>query len=173
MAREDGCHSAKSPISFFYHSFVTWHLDISQLVSLPRHLQSLCEPERQALQSPGLPIVGDHSREEQFVVLLSVLENYNILNELGTIISDNTTTNDILCQLVDNYFAKQRKIWNTSLCYIHYLGHIINLTINIFLFKEVDDSVTPAIEALQKLHNIVVHIHGSTERMKEFEGFAV
>ncbi len=52
----------------------------------------------------GLPTVGDHSGEEQCKVLFSVLEDYGILDNLGAIISDNATTNDVLCRLVDEHF---------------------------------------------------------------------
>jgi len=128
----------------------------------------------------GLPIVGDHSGEEQFTALRLVLEDYGIFKKLGAIIGDNATTNDVLCRLVDEHFDEQGVVWNASLRRVRCLGHIINLAVNAFLFKDIDadwetkkeEEVTPALGPLQKLHNIVVHIRGSPGRMKEFKNLA-
>jgi len=41
--------------------------------------------------------VKDHSEEDQFVVLLSVLKNYDITQNLEAVVADNSGTNDTLC----------------------------------------------------------------------------
>ena len=41
--------------------------------------------------------VKDHSEENQFAVLLSVLKNYDITQNLEAVVADNSDTNDTLC----------------------------------------------------------------------------
>ena len=45
----------------------------------------------------ALHTVKDYSEEEQFVVLLLVLQDYDIVKKLRTVITDNSDINDILC----------------------------------------------------------------------------
>ncbi len=45
----------------------------------------------------ALCIVKDHSEEEQFAILLSVLQDYGIVQKLRAIVADNSGTNDTLC----------------------------------------------------------------------------
>ena len=129
----------------------------------------------------GLPIVGDHSGEEQFAILLPLLHDYGILKKLGAIIGDNASTNDVLCRLIDEHFREQGEVWNASLRRIRCLGHIINLAVNAFLFtnvelvedsEEKEKEISPALGPLEKLHNIVVHIRGSAGRMRKFKDLA-
>ena len=45
----------------------------------------------------ALRTVKGHSGEEQFAVLLPVLQDYGIVRKLRAIVTDNSTTNNTLC----------------------------------------------------------------------------
>ena len=42
-------------------------------------------------------IIKNHNKEEQFAVLFSVLQDYNIIKKLRTVVADNSNINDTLC----------------------------------------------------------------------------
>jgi hypothetical protein len=44
-----------------------------------------------------------YSREDQFSILLPVLEDYSIVQKLGAIIADNALPNNILCRFIESY----------------------------------------------------------------------
>jgi hypothetical protein len=48
----------------------------------------------------ALQQVPSHSGEAQFLVLLPVLKDYGIVRKLSAIISDNTSTNNVLCRFI-------------------------------------------------------------------------
>ena len=48
----------------------------------------------------ALKKVSGYSSETQIAVFWPVLQNYSIINKLEAIISDNTSTNNILCYMV-------------------------------------------------------------------------
>ncbi|KAF2836092.1 hypothetical protein M501DRAFT_284243 [Patellaria atrata CBS 101060] len=72
------------------------------LLSIVAHYIDRTEevPQRVLL---GLKEVGNYSSSEQLEVLLPVLQDYGIVRRLGTIIGDNASTNDKLCQLLSQY----------------------------------------------------------------------
>ena len=57
-----------------------------------------------------LQIVKDHSEEEQFAVLLSVLQDYDIVQKLEAVVADNSGTNDTLCQEIEAYFLSKENL---------------------------------------------------------------
>lgn len=146
----------------------------------------------------ALQTVASHSGEEQFATLLPVLQEYEIIRKLGSVVSDNATTNDKLCRTISKHLLEEEKIeWDPSQRRIRCLGHIINLAVQAFIFydstqldeceaydKEEQDFVIEEDTALQKrntfrmmgaigkLHNIVVHVRGSAGRTKEFKNLA-
>ena len=86
----------------------------------------------------ALHTVKDHSEEQQFTVLLSVLQNYDIIWKLEAIVADNSDTNDILCQEIEAYLLKtENLVWESSHWWLYCLDHIINLVIQVFLFHNV------------------------------------
>ena len=107
-------------------------------------------------------------------------------------ISDNATSNDTLCRTISDHLSIKEKIeWNVAYRRIRCIGHIINLAVQAFLFQnliEIDELESydyqeentqqeqrarfQRMGPLGKLHNIVVHIQGSTSRTKEFKGYA-
>lgn len=138
--------------------------------------------------------VGGHSGEEQFTVLRTVLEEYEISRNLGAIIGDNATTNDTLCRTIAQWYSDEFDLlWEPEKQRIRCLGHIINLIAQAFLFSgsstvcslrdlEIADQEEQegielgvvrqgemrSIGPMGKLHNIVVHIRSSGLRTKEF-----
>lgn len=147
----------------------------------------------------ALRTVAGHGGEDQWDVLLPVLKDFGIVRKLGAIVADNSSTNDTLCSAVSAYLFENEDIeWDHIQQRIRCQGHIINLAVQAFLFKDVID--TKQIESyeedeengkelnekekkdkqetfrrmgvLGKLHNIVVHIRSSAARTKLFVSHA-
>jgi hypothetical protein len=140
--------------------------------------------------------VENHSGEKQFETLLPVLQDYGIVQKLGSIVSDNATTNDTLCRTIGSYLLEQERIdWDPDFRRIRCTGHVINLAVQAFLFQSLieedqlasydkdeatGEARTSEFESqkrdifrtmgpLGKLHNIAVQIRGSPGRTKEFK----
>jgi hypothetical protein len=138
----------------------------------------------------ALRTVKGHSGEEQFITLLPILQDYNIIRKLGAVVGDNSGTNDTLCQEIETYLLTEESItWDASQRRLRCLGHIINLAVQAFLFhnvigveelKSYDESEESRefedetkrkfrlLGPLGKLHNIIVNIRGSPGRTTEF-----
>ena len=58
----------------------------------------------------ALQIVKNHSEKEQFAVLLSVLQDYDIVQKLEAVVADNSDTNDILCQKIEAHFLNKENL---------------------------------------------------------------
>jgi hypothetical protein len=133
--------------------------------------------------------VDGQSSENQFAVLLLILQDYGILHKLGAIMGDNASTNNTLYREVQEYLLNEEGLtWDSLMWRIRYIGHIINLAIQAFLFggivkikelesyDEMDKRGETANEEARKakfrlmgplgqLHNIIIHIKGSTIRI--------
>jgi len=136
------------------------------------------------------PVTG-HSGEEQFTVLLSVLQDYGIVRQVGCLVGDNASTNDTLCRALSQHLKREEKIiWDDGKRRLRCIGHIINLVVQAFLFQDVMDTEElmsyddkekqgdihdqdqrqqfRLLGPLGKLHNIVVYIQKSLQRVKAF-----
>jgi hypothetical protein len=144
----------------------------------------------------ALRTVINHSGDEQFATLLPVLQDYGIVRRLGSVVSDNASTNDTLCRAIGSYLKEEEEIqWDPTFRRIRCIGHVINLAVQAFLFQsfiEVEElSLYDSQEdigereneterrntfrnmgPLGKLHNIVVHTRGSPGRTKQFKDLA-
>jgi hypothetical protein len=144
----------------------------------------------------GLRPVSNHSGKEQWLVLRRVLVEYGILRSVGTIMGDNSSTNDTLCRAMSVDLECDEGIqWNPVANRLRCLGHILNLVVNAFLFggiieeskleedgdKEEDEDETEISKRQQqfrllgplgKLHNIVIHTRGSSSRTDRFKQLA-
>jgi hypothetical protein len=135
--------------------------------------------------------VKGYSRENQFEILLLVLQDYGIVRKLGAIVADNASLNNTLCQVIKTYMlAKEDQLWDAKHWRVCCSGHIINLAVQAFLFANVieikklqsydnkDEKGEGDEEArnvkfrlmgpLGKIHNIVIYIQGLTARIAEF-----
>jgi hypothetical protein len=142
------------------------------------------------------PVLG-HSGSNQWETLRPVLQDYGIMEKIGILIGDNSTTNDVLCRKMANHLGVENQInWNQTHHRLRCMGHILNLIVNAFLFtngseeqlmelydkedesgEELDDkgqkeranSIRTKMGVMGKIHNLVVHIRASPNRTKEFE----
>jgi len=140
--------------------------------------------------------VPGHSGEDQFSVLLPVLQKFDIVQKLGAIIADNASSNNVLCRFVEDYMrTAYDRAWDALEWRIRCIGHIINLVVQAFLFTNVvntedlesyddqeesgemrDVEIAEQVRAKFRLlgplgqgHNIVVHIRGSPLRTAAFK----
>lgn len=89
----------------------------------------------------ALRTIGDHSGRTQFTILLPVLEDYNIVNKIGSIVGDNHGANDTLCRMISKHMKDAVNIaWDATTQRTRCIGHIINLAVQAFLFYEWDES---------------------------------
>jgi hypothetical protein len=51
--------------------------------------------------------VPGHSGEDQFSILLPVLEDYGIVQMLGAVIADNAAPNNVLCRVIEAHWDKK------------------------------------------------------------------
>ena len=80
-------------------------------------------------------MVANYSGDEQFTSLYPVLKDYSIVEKLGAIVGDNATTNNTLCRTIEARLSKEEDVkWNSKHWRIHCTSHIINLTVQAFLF---------------------------------------
>ena len=148
----------------------------------------------------ALRIVHGYSGLNQWESLRPVLEDYGIMENIGTLISDNSTTNDMLCHMMATYLSTENQInWNQTFQRIRCIGHILNLIVKAFLFaddseeqlmesydredglgeepddkrrKERANSIRARMGVMGKVHNIVVHIRALPNRTNQFKEMA-
>lgn len=128
-------------------------------------------------------IQGDHSGYNQAQIVLSVLDDFGIRGKLGYFVMDNVTSNDILMDEVAFALQEHGIYYNPGERRLRCNGHIINLSVQAFLFgRAVNDYEHPQEESpndvelnqwrrlgpLGKLHNIIVWIMGSPQRIQMF-----
>ena len=58
----------------------------------------------------ALCTIANYSRNKQFSVLLSVFQNYSIIQKFEAIVNNNTSTNNTLCIIVEEYLFKKEEI---------------------------------------------------------------
>jgi len=52
----------------------------------------------------------NYNEENQFAVLFLILKNYDIIQNLETIVTDNSDTNDTFCQKIEAHFLQAENI---------------------------------------------------------------
>jgi hypothetical protein len=148
----------------------------------------------------GLRVVRGHSGSDQWEVLLPVLQEYGIEGKIGALVGDNSGTNDTLCRAMAGWLATEKKInWTHTHLRLRCMGHILNLVVQAFLFttsedeKEMESYDQAGLEeedegekfsreratkfrtkmgVMGKVHNIVVHIRASPQRIAQFKAVA-
>ncbi|KJZ68763.1 hypothetical protein HIM_11847 [Hirsutella minnesotensis 3608] len=140
---------------------------------------------------PGIDGPGSHSGAEQWKLLQPVIEDYDIMGQLGYITGDNHGSNDVLCRLLSRFLEERGIAWNSKHRRIRCHGHVVNLCVQAFLFMDSKEAVLEACRQMEemdhasfnidmmqgwkkrkergwsqmgplgKLHNIAIHIRGT------------
>jgi hypothetical protein len=164
------------------------------LLAICAHFTTYDRKKQHALLA--LKRVPGHSGEDQFSILLPVLNDYGIIQKIGAVVSDNASTNNVLCRILQNHMLESHSIdWDADELRIRCIGHILNLAVQAFLFadvvkveelesydsqeenEELVDEEARRIKfrllgPLGQAHNIVIHIRGSPGRTEEFRALA-
>ena len=69
-----------------------------------------CIEEKHLKTLLRLRLVVGHSGDDQFDVLLPLLQDYDIVRKLRAIVGDNSSTNDTLCQAIEAYLKKEEDL---------------------------------------------------------------
>ena len=69
-------------------------------------------------------------------MLFQVLQDFGIVERLGVIMGDNASNNDTLCRAILARLKENGVKWNSVQERLRYLGHIINLIVQAFLFHD-------------------------------------
>ena len=63
----------------------------------------------------ALCTVAGYSSQNQFNILFLVLQDYSIVQKLEAIVADNTSSNNILCKIIeDHMLMKEDREWNAK-----------------------------------------------------------
>jgi hypothetical protein len=134
-----------------------------------------------------------HSSDSQFLIFFPILEDYGIIRKFGAIIADNIPPNNVFYRLIKNHWRKELGlVWKAAEWRIRYIGHIINLVVQAFLFanvmkpeelksydkqdqsgelrdKDIKKQQFRLLKPFGQGHNIVAHIRGSSARTARFK----
>jgi len=128
-----------------------------------------------------------HGKDHQTEILISVLQEFEIARKIDYCIEDNHDSNDRLCHAISLFLQEKKIKWNPAHYQIHCNDHILNLAVQVFLFDVKNAGEDEAIEeiiksrekkswwwmsSLEKLHNIVIHIHATSVWITEFKKLA-
>ena len=145
--------------------------------------------EKSELHAVTLALVelqGEHSGQNQAAIVLDVLNDYGIRNKLGYMVMDNIGINDTLINVIATSLNNKGVSYDPLERRLRCNGHVINLAVQAFLFGQtVDDYEYPEniatspsdaqlkqwrkLGPLGKLHNIIVWIMGSVQRIQSFK----
>ncbi len=131
---------------------------------------------------------GSHSGQNQARLVLKSPTSYKIQNRLGYFVMDNTSTNDTLMEYIEEDLEDERIAYDSRQHRLRCNGHITNLAVCAFPLgkppdaeRQADGAIEsragPSIQelntwrrlgALGKLHNIIVYIMASPQRIQAF-----
>jgi hypothetical protein len=126
-------------------------------------------------------IEGAHSGENMANILWEVFADYQILTKLGYFTMDNASNNDTMLVALERQLQKEGIEWDAASHRLRCNGHIINLAVQAFLFgnhpdlSSQDDSIRDDLTRwrrlgpLGRLHNIVVWVQRTPQRMQNFK----
>ncbi len=132
-----------------------------------------------------------HSGENIIVIIINVLSIYVICNRLEYFVIDNATNNNNILETIATNFQKIDNVYYNLIEHcLRYIDYIINLFVQMFLFDkysnigdccksnsnedETDNSFNIELQNYRKLglqdklHNIVVYIIQSSQRIQKF-----
>ena len=146
------------------------------------------EGKLQALLLALVEVEGAHTGEQLAAHIFMVLDQYHIKDRLGYFVMDNATANDrMVTSISHQLFEKDGLSYNSQQYRLRCNGHIINLSVQAFLFGPLPEDVILAVRGgdeegpttaelqrwrkmgpLGKLHNIVVYIKASPQQTQVF-----
>jgi len=115
--------------------------------------------------------------------LWRVISEYQIVDSLGYIISDNASNNWTALVALADIYRKAGKKFNPNRKYVRCMGHICNLIANAILYTDADAEAASATEedghddpsleppqgVIRKLRSLVKYINASPQRRARFE----
>ena len=136
-------------------------------------------------------IQGAHSGKNQAIIVNDIIEDFQINDRLGYFILDNASSNNTMVKEVAKKFRDRGIQFNPLQRRLRCCGHIINLTVQAFLFGKISDNLNyleefqedqeihiptdnelnhwRQIGPLGKLHNIIAYICLSPQRKQRFK----
>ena len=69
-----------------------------------------CIEEKHMKTLLAFQIMKNHNKEEQFAVLLFVLQDYDIVQKLEAVVADNSDTNDTFCQEIEAHLLNKKNL---------------------------------------------------------------
>jgi hypothetical protein len=127
-------------------------------------------------------LIGPHSGDNMATLLKQVLQTYKLGPRLGYCVLDNAGDNDTCLRAVEDHLLLQGIRWNADEHRLRCFGHIVNLIATAFLENKPTKEArvrrlsgepkpiwTRSIDAISKLHNIVVFIMLTAQRIEQFE----
>ncbi|EXA31826.1 hypothetical protein FOVG_16884 [Fusarium oxysporum f. sp. pisi HDV247] len=104
------------------------------------------QPRRALLSQPE--IRHSHSGEHQSRIIFSTLDIYDIANQLGCHTGDNAASNDTCLQHLSTRLRQDRNInWDPKRHRIRCILHVINLSLQAFLFASSREALQAALDA--------------------------
>jgi hypothetical protein len=94
-----------------------------------------------------LPEIPDHTDKTMAKIFFNVLNNYKVSQLLKFVCTDNATFNDKALKLLEAELQKRDDLpykWDFTFHRIRYLGHILNLAVQAFLFAEDQSAINKA-----------------------------
>lgn len=144
--------------------------------------------ERGALQTMLLALeeaIGSHSGENMTDIILKVAGAYGFRDKLGYFVMNNANNNDTMMEVIAKDLYDKDGIYYDAVDHrLRCIGHIINLSVQAFLFgdhPDIDGEITTTgpndaklqayrrFEPLGKLHNVIVYIMHSPQRIQRFK----
>ena len=122
----------------------------------------------------GLPkIKGEHTGVQFAELAFLITEKYEFTHRLGFIVADNADNNDIMVNEMEVQMTANGYDWDAKTHRLRCLGHIIHLAAGDFFFKKTPDPYNDAgwraFGCYGKLHNIVLWVQKSPQRMENFK----
>ena len=125
----------------------------------------------------GLPkIKGEHTGVQFAELAFLITEKYEFTRHLGFTVADNADNNDTMVDEMELQMQANGYDWDAKTHRLRCLGHIIHLAAGDFFFKKTPDPHNEAawrvFGCYGKLHNIVLWVQKSPQRMERFKGIS-
>ena len=127
-------------------------------------------------------LIGPHSGENMSKLIVKALEVYKLGGRLGYCVLDNAGDNDTCLRAVEEHLLLQGVRWDADTHRLRCFGHIVNLVATAFLENKPTKQARQRlpgepkavwkrpIDAITKLHVIIVFIMATAQRIEQFEG---